>query len=128
MRLGFLGGWSKAGALIVPGHKASKSYANWPRCAICQKAVHRYGIEEETAKYVEVWAECMGILIDPDTGRAVANMPRKHETKRSSARIEKGIGWSPNRFTDLVARLEFFTDSGNRNFLQTFDINGSRAS
>jgi hypothetical protein len=72
------------------------------------RALDAYGIEEETDHYIEVWGRCDGQRLDPRTGLAVFGAPRVHEPRKTSMTVAKGIGYSPNRFADIVSRLAFF--------------------
>ena len=109
-------------ALVVPRAQAGTS--NWPKCTRCKRAVDAYGIENETDRYVEIWARCDGIYRDPRSGQAVHGHGRKHESMKSSVRIGKGPGWSNQRFTDIVSRMAFFAPDGDRDFRQTLTHEG----
>lgn len=115
------------GSLLLPRPLADRGAANWPKCALCLRAVDRYGIENETARSIEIWAECSGVRIDPATGTVAwildahgrpVSAPKKHETMRSSVTIAKTAGWSMNRFVDIVRRLAFFAPEGERKWVQ----------
>ena len=95
---------------MLPRAVADRGQMNWPKCAICGRAVDAYGLEEDAILYVEIWAECSGIRIDPSTGVAVAGAPKVHEKRRGSVKIiKKGhLDLSGGRFTDMVRRLAFF--------------------
>ena len=101
---------SNLGASLLPRHVADRGQINWPKCALCQRAVDAYGLEDDAILYVEIWAECSGIRIDPASGAAVAGAPKMHEKRRGSVKIIKkgGLDISSGRFTDLVRRLAFF--------------------
>lgn len=108
---------------------ADAGTANWPKCAKCMRAVDAYGLENDTAASIEVWARCDGIAIDPRSGDAVAGKVRVHAPLKSSTVITKGIGWSGQRFTDIIRRLAFFADdamSEGREFTQTLTAQGIR--
>lgn len=109
---------SPRGSLLMPRPLADRGVANWPKCALCLRAVDRYGIENETPKHIEIWAECTGVRIDPATGRGLFGAAKKHDTLRSSVTIAKTMGWSENRFTDILRRLAFFAPEGERKWVQ----------
>ena len=118
--------WGRSGSLVIPRHLEHKrtGQINWPRCAICNRIVDSYGLEENCELYVELWGECSGQLLDPQTGMPVANAPRRHDRIRSSFRIVKGPGWSPNRLTDIVRRTTLFALDGERDFKQDVTAEG----
>jgi hypothetical protein len=113
---------SSMGAGILPRHVADQGQMNWPKCAICMRAVDSYGIEEETAQYVQVWAQCDGIRRDPQSGNAVHGAPKMHEMKKGSVHISKLEAVTFNQFSDIVRRLAFFkpTGDGERNYVQQY--------
>jgi len=98
-----------SGAIIRPDRSFT---SRWPSCYICNKSVHAYGVENETAAYIEVWMECRGVEIDPATGRVVEDAPRKHELRRTSVRIEKRGIWSHQRFTQIMGDTIAFAPAG----------------
>jgi hypothetical protein len=109
------------GATMIPRQVADRGHMNWPKCALCGRAVDAYGIEDDANLYVEIWAKCSGVRIDPQSGLAVHGAPKVHEERRGSIKIQK---WShldinSGRFTDLVRRLAFFQpEFAERNFKQ----------
>jgi hypothetical protein len=118
MRLGRAG----LGSLLLPRSVADRDRgeANWPKCMLCRRAVDAYGIENETRTHLELWVRCDGIRRDPQTGAAVHGAPKVHESRKGSIRIEKGIAWSPARFTDIVRRQAFFAPDGERDWQSSF--------
>lgn len=124
---GLLFGKHSGGSLLLPRKVARAGALNWPKCAICCRAVDAYGIENETDASIEIWARCTGIRVDPDSGQAVHGSFKRHETKQSSTVIFKGIGWSRHRFTDIVSRLTFFDPQGERRFRQSFSAESAEA-
>lgn len=115
-----------AGALLLPRKAADHGTTNWPKCVLCMRSVDAYGIENETDASIEIWARCDGVRIDPKTGRTVLNAPRKHMTMKSGVIILKGVGWSAQRFTDIVRRQAFFAPAGEgeRRFQQNITKGG----
>lgn len=102
---------------------------NWPKCAICGRALDAYGLEAENATHVEIWGRCSGIRLDPDSGRAVHGSERIHPEMKSSLTVVKGPGWSENRATDIISRLAFFAPdaaSEGREFTQDVTQEGVR--
>lgn len=117
------------GGLILPRSVVRQSQLNWPRCALCMRALDAYGIEGENSTSIEIWGRCDGIRRDPDTGRAQHGAPRVHEPLKSSMTIVKGPTWSPNTASDLISRLAFFAPdaaSEGREVVQTLDASGVR--
>lgn len=105
---------NRGGAIILPRRVADHGQMNWPKCAACGRQVDAYGIENESAGSIEVWARCNGMT----QGRRV------HPERRDSTHILKGPGWSPNRFTDIVRKLAFFHPLGDRQFRQDLTMRG----
>ena len=106
------------GAVILPRRVADRGQLLWPKCARCMRAVDAYGIENETDASIEIWVRCDGMRIDPRTGQAVHGAMRRHASMRSSVTILKGVGWSPQRFTEIVSKTALFHPEGDRVFLQ----------
>lgn len=98
------------GSILLPRKQAGQ--LNWPRCARCRRIVDAYGIANENGGSIEIWAQCTGVLQDPATGLAMPFQPRRHPPMKGSVVILKGPGWSPQRFTDIVARQAFFDETG----------------
>lgn len=67
---------------------------HWPSCGKCGMVVDRYGIAEETSKYVEIYAE--------------------HHGQRDGVILLKGPFWGPNSLTREVRRLTFFAPVGEQ--------------
>jgi hypothetical protein len=97
------------GAIIRP---ARNYVSRWPTCYICKKSVHAYGIETESDSFVEVWMECKGVELDPRSGKVVENVPRRHELRRTSIRIDKGPTWTHQRFTQIMGDTIVFAPAG----------------
>lgn len=111
------------GAVLLP--RKQTGAINWPRCARCRRIVDAYGIANENSGSIEIWARCTGILQDPRTGQAVHLAARIHPVMQGSVTILKGPGWSPARFTDIVARQAFFAvDGGAREWRQDTTAEG----
>lgn len=110
------------GSLLLPRKQAGN--INWPRCARCRRIVDAYGIENETAGHIEIWARCDGIFRDPDTDLALPFQPRVHPQMKGSVTIMKGPGWTPQRFTDIIARQAFFAPDGDRQWRQDLTAEG----
>jgi hypothetical protein len=104
------------GAILLSRHVADHGQMNWPKCAHCGRQVDAYGIENETAGHIEIWARCSGIT----QGRRV------HQVKRDSVFFLKGATWSPNTFTDWVRRQAFFHHNGDRHWQQMPTVHGAR--
>lgn len=86
-------------SLLLPRGSAHGE-ANWPRCAVCLRSVDAYGIDENTRKYIELWARCDGIA-GPYGGKHVRSY-------RAGIRIDKTAwpgGWTENTSVDILARL-----------------------
>src|ERR1700690_4191485 len=99
----------RGGSILLPRRVADNvGQLNWPKCAACARQCDAYGIENETPSMIEIWARCNG----------VTHGHRVHELKRDSVVIMKGIGWSPNRFTEIIRRLAFFHPLGDRRWTQ----------
>lgn len=115
-----------AGALLLPRAVADRGTMNWPKCALCMRAVDAHGIANENAASIEIWARCDGVRIDPKTGKTVGFAPRVHPPMKSSVTLLKGSGWSPQRFTDILRRQAFFAPAGEgeRKFQQTLTAKG----
>lgn len=116
------------GSLLLPRQVADHGQANWPKCALCLRAVDAYGLENDTPAKVEIWARCTGVRIDPRTGGALAGAPRVHDTMQSSVTIRKGPGWSENRQLDTIRRMAFFARDGERGWAQTLTPEGVKTS
>jgi hypothetical protein len=116
------GGIARGGSILLPRHVADRDRgeANWPKCIRCRRAVDAYGIENETASHIELWARCDGIARDPQTGAAIHGAEKRHGTLRDSIYIEKGDAWTPARFTDIVRRQAFFAPDGDREWEASF--------
>jgi len=117
------------GGILVPREMADRGTVNWPKCAKCMRAVDAYGIENETEQLLEIWCKCGGEVLDPTTGQRAFGAPTIHEPRKSSFIIKKTVGWSENRFTDIVRRIAMFSDSGEsegREFTQTLTQEGVR--
>jgi hypothetical protein len=109
------------GAHLLPRQVADRGQLNWPKCALCGRAVDAYGIEEDAVLYVEIWAECTGIRLHPDTGAALPGATKVHDKRRGSIKVLKAghLDISNPRFTDMVRRLAFFApELAERNFDQ----------
>jgi hypothetical protein len=122
------------GALILPRQVADRDRgaALWPKCARCRRAVDAYGVMNENASSIEIWARCDGVRIDPKSGGSLWDLVRgrpsaslrEHPPLKSSSHILKGPGWSVNRFADIVSRLSFFSPDGDRQFTQNLTPEG----
>lgn len=119
---------SPAGSRILSRKQEEKNaLMNWPKCALCNRSVDAYGLENDTPRAIEIWARCDGIEIDPGSGLQVHGGVRVHPQMKSSVTIEKKAGWSPNRLTDIVARLAFFAPDEGRHFEQDTSADGVTA-
>lgn len=117
------------GGLILPRSVARRGQLNWPKCALCMRALDAYGIESETSAHIEVWGRCDGVRHDPDSGLSVYGSPRIHPELKSSMTIVKGPTWSVNTSADIIARLAFFapdTVSEGREMTQDLSAEGVR--
>lgn len=115
------------GGLLLPRSTARHGLMNWPKCAICMRAVDAYRLVRDTDTEVEIEARCDGVRIDPSSGLAVHGSAMMHPSMKSSITINKGAGWSANRFTDIVSRLAFFAPdaaSEGREFTQDTSASG----
>lgn len=83
---------NSSGAILLK--ERARGQINWPACSRCLRIVDAYGIEEETEKYIEVWARC-----DQHRGRDVV-------------RIQKHLGWGPNTLSSIIRFVGFFARTG----------------
>lgn len=110
------------GSVILPRQQAG-GVTNWPKCMLCKVPVSAYGLENDTDYEVEIWARCDGLQQSIVTGE----WHQVHPMLKSSCTIIKKAGWSPNRLTDIVARLAFFAPdslSEGRDFEQNLSAEG----
>lgn len=116
----------RRGAIVLPRPAARGGGTNWPWCGICKRKVDGYSLANETDYHVEVEAWCSGVRIDPATGQALFGEVRKHDPRKDSVRIVKAPGWTQARFRDIVSRLAFFAEMGERDYRQDLTEEGVR--
>jgi len=81
-------GFFKRGGLYLPGTMTS-GIINWPTCIKCQKVVDAYGKDDETPKYIDVWA--------------------RHHGQRDGVRILKGPYYGKHSFGEVMRLAQFFS-------------------